>query len=261
MEAYTNFASVYDMFMDNTPYDDWCEYIHGILQEENVSKGDLVLELGCGTGSATRRLADYGYSMIGIDNSEDMLSIAREKNSTFDNKYEDILYLLQDMRELDLYGTVRAVVSVCDSINYILEKDELIEVFKKVNNFLDTKGLFIFDINTVYKYKEVLADNTFAENRDNGSFIWENYFYPEKMVNEYSLTLYIKDENKNLYQRFDEIHYQKAYSLEEMIGIIESAGMEFVAAFDAYTKDKVRKNSERISIIAREKYVENKLYI
>ena len=160
MEAYTSFAQVYDLFMDNVPYEEWCAYIAGILRDYGIEDG-LVLELGCGTGSLTRALSGAGYDMIGVDNSEDMLEIAMDKQQ----EGEDILYLLQDMREFELYGTVRAVVSICDSMNYILTYEDLVQVLRLVNNYLDPGGILIFDMNTLYKYEEILGENTFAENR------------------------------------------------------------------------------------------------
>ena len=152
MEAYTSFAEVYDTFMDNVPYEEWADYREERLKEYGVKDG-LVLELGCGTGSMTELLAEKGYDMIGVDNSEDMLEIAMEKRI---ESGHDILYLLQNMQEFELYGTVKAVVSVCDSVNYITEKAELEEVFRLVNNYLDPQGIFIFDFNTEYKYREIL---------------------------------------------------------------------------------------------------------
>ena len=140
MEAYTSFARVYDTFMDNIPYEEWCEYLTGLMREYGVRDG-LVLDLGCGTGNMTELLAKAGYDMIGADNAEEMLEIAMEKR---DKSGHDILYLLQDMREFELYGTVRVVISVCDSVNYITEPEELQEVFRLVNNYLDPKGVFIF---------------------------------------------------------------------------------------------------------------------
>ena len=125
MEAYTGFAEVYDTFMDNIPYGEWCRYLTGLLKKYGVEDG-LVLDLGCGTGSVTELLAEEGYDMIGVDNSEDMLQIAMDKRAA---SGRDILYLLQDMRDFELYGTVAAVVSICDCINYILEYDDLVEVF------------------------------------------------------------------------------------------------------------------------------------
>lgn len=245
MEAYTSFAQVYDLFMDNVPYEEWCEYIKSLLKEYKIENG-LVLDLGCGTGKLTRLLEDAGYDMIGIDYSGEMLEIAREHQEEGSN----ILYLLQDMREFELYGTVRAVVSVCDSMNYIAEEEDLLQVFRLVNNYLDPKGLFIFDLNTVYKYRDLLGETTIAENREEGSFIWENYFDEASAVNEYDLTLYIREDGET-YRRFEEVHYQRAYDLKTIDRLLADAGMELLAAYDAFTKEPVKEDSERIYVVAR----------
>ena len=221
MEAYSSFSQVYDLFMDNVPYEDWSRYVTGLLAEYGITDG-LVLDLGCGTGKMTRLLADAGYDMIGVDYSEEMLEIARERQD--EQNRDDILYLMQDMREFELYGTVRAVISICDSINYILEEDDLRHVFELVNNYLDPKGIFIFDLNTVYKYRELLGENTISENREESSFIWDNYFYEDEMVNEYDLTLFIREKD-NLYRKYEELHYQKAYELEQVKRLLEEEGM------------------------------------
>ena len=159
--AYSSFARVYDTFMDNVPYKEWGGYIYSMLCEYGVKDG-IVLDLGCGTGTMTEILAGYGYDMIGVDNSEDMLELAMEKRI---ESGHDILYLLQDMREFELYGTVRAAVSVCDSVNYVTEPEDLEEVFRLVNNYLDPGGIFLFDFNTDYKYREIMGDCTIAEDR------------------------------------------------------------------------------------------------
>ena len=195
MEAYTSFAKVYDTFMDNVPYEEWAEYLAELLQEYDIEDG-LVLDLGCGTGSLTEILATKGYDMIGADGSAEMLEIAMEKKA---QSGHDILYLLQDMREFELYGTVRAVVSVCDCVNYITDEKELEQVFRLVNNYLDPEGIFIFDFNTEYKYKEILGEQTIAEDREDCSFIWDNYYYEDESMNEYELTLFIKEQDSNLY--------------------------------------------------------------
>ena len=247
MDAYTSFAQVYDLFMDNVPYDQWCRYITELLREYGIQDG-LVLELGCGTGVLTRKLAAKGYDMIGVDYSEDMLEIAMDHRQ----EGEDILYLLQDMREFELYGTVRAAVSICDSMNYIVEYQDLVQVMKLVNNYLDPGGIFIFDLNTPYKYEEILGENTFAENRPEGSFIWENYYDGETGINEYDLTLFVR-EKEGLYRKFEETHYQRAYELEQVRRAVKEAGLEFVAAYDAGTHKPVRQDSQRIYVIAREK--------
>ena len=249
MNAYSCFAAVYDTFMDNIRYEELCDYLRGLLKEQGVTEG-LLLDLGCGTGSLTELLADAGYDMIGGDNSEEMLELALEKKEQFG---KDILYLCQDMREFELYGTVKAVVSICDSINYILEEDDLREVFSLVNNYLDPKGMFIFDLNTKYKYEQ-MGETTIAENREEASFIWDNYYDPEEEINEYELAIFIPEgEDSDLYRKFEEVHYQRAYDLATIRRLLEEAGMEFVTAYDAFTKDAPRPESERIYVVAREK--------
>lgn len=289
MEAYTSFAYVYDTFMDNVPYGEWARHIREKLCEHGVTDG-IVLDLGCGTGTMTERLAGYGYDMIGVDNSEEMLELAMEKKT--ESGY-DILYLLQDMRGFELYGTVRAVVSVCDSVNYITEPDELEEVFRLVNNYLDPKGIFLFDFNTVHKYRDVIGDSTIAEDRGVCSFIWDNRYYEKEQINEYDLTLFIAEdfnpmenayvsertadsedallseegagdledtmfseeeggENGSLYRRYTETHYQRGYTLAEIQELLERAGLVFIEAYDADTKETPNNMSERICVIARE---------
>lgn len=157
------------------------------------------------------------------------------------------------MREFELYGTVKAVVSICDSINYILEEDDLREVFSLVNNYLDPKGMFIFDLNTKYKYEQ-MGETTIAENREEASFIWDNYYDLEEEINEYELAIFIPEgEDSDLYRKFEEVHYQRAYDLAAICRLLEEAGMEFVTAYDAFTKDAPRPESERIYVVAREK--------
>ena len=249
MEAYTSFAAVYDTFMDNIPYEEWEKYLKSLLYEYGVREG-LVLELGCGTGNMTEILAQSGYDMIGVDNAEEMLEIAIEKRM---KSGLDILYLQQDMREFELYGTVKAIVSVCDSVNYILEEEELEEVFRLVNNYLDPGGVFIFDFNTVYKYREILGDQTNAENREECSFIWDNYYYEEERINEYELSLFIREGDSELYRKYQETHFQKAYDLETMKRLITQSGLEYITAYDAFTKEAPTRVSERIYVIARER--------
>lgn len=249
MDAYTDFARVYDTFMDETPYREWCAFLVDILKEFGIER-ELVLELGCGTGSLTELLADAGFDMIGVDNSEEMLNIAMEKRERADRE-TDILYLCQDMREFELYGTVKAVVSVCDSLNYLLTEEDLLTTFRLVNNYLDPHGIFIFDFNTVYKYEEVIGDTTIAENREECSFIWENFYHEEEQINEYDLTIFVKEESE-MFRRFTETHYQRGYTLEQMIKLVEAAGLEFVRALDADMKGEVGAESERVYVIARE---------
>ncbi|MBP3602648.1 MAG: class I SAM-dependent methyltransferase [Lachnospiraceae bacterium] len=270
MEAYTDFASVYDTFMDETPYEEWADFIVEQIEKYGVSKPckadkeketetdteeiltsekNLVLDLGCGTGKFTEILSQKGYDMIGVDMSQEMLNIAFQKRQLSGSS---ILYLCQDMRELDLYSTVGTVVSVCDSVNYLLEDEDVVETFRLVNNYLYPGGIFIFDFNTLYKYERVIGDATIAENRDDCSFIWDNYYHEEEHINEYDLTIFVKEE-RELFRKFTETHYQRGYTLKEMEGFVKQAGLELLLSLDADTHKKPDKTSERIYIIAREK--------
>ena len=260
MDSYQDFAYVYDEFMDETPYEMWCKRIQSLIEKYGVSKpvrnsGDvleseknLVVDLGCGTGTLTEMLYEKGYDMVGVDNSDSMLSVAMEKKHLSGS---EILYLLQDMRELELYSTVGTVVSVCDSINYILEEEELLEVFKLVNNYLYPGGIFVFDFNTDYKYGQVIGDTTIAENRDDCSFIWENYYDEESAINEYEVTIFVKEED-DLFRKFTETHFQKGYTAKQMAKLIERAGMELVVMKDADTDGDITDESERIYVVAKE---------
>ena len=187
---------------------------------------------------------------MGIDLSPEMLDLARKKSA---EAGLDIMYLEQDRRELDLYCTAGTIVSVCDSVNYLLEDEDVITTFKLVNNFLFPKGLFIFDFNTIHKYRDVIGDATIAENREDCSFIWDNYYHAENCINEYDLTIFARcDEEDEIFRRSVETHFQRGYSLEEMKGFVEASGLEFITAIDADTHDAPSDDSERIYIVARE---------
>ena len=283
MEAYTDFAEVYDTFMGDVPYEEWADFLASLIEaygvsrpvrepgevqeleeapefeetqeelevtEEDalISERNLVLDLGCGTGTITELLYEKGYDMIGVDSSEEMLQIAMDKK--FETQ-SDILYLCQDMRELDLYSTVGTVVSVCDSLNYLLMDEDVLETFRLVNNYLFPGGIFIFDFNTIYKYEEVIGDTTIAENREDCSFIWENFYSCEDHINEYDVTVFERQED-DLYRKFTETHYQRGYSLNEMKAFLEKAGLTFVTAMDEKTHEAPTETSERIYVIARE---------
>lgn len=290
MEAYTDFAQVYDELMDDTPYEEWCEFLMELFRKygvDDISKSDgnkvkpdseqtvgnlsqernSVLDLGCGTGTLTELLARKGYDMIGVDNAQEMLQIAMEKR---ERSGLDILYLLQDMREFELYGTVGAVVSVCDSLNYLLEEEDIIRTFRQVNNYLYPRGVFVFDFNTVYKYATVIGDTIIAENREDCSFIWENYYHEEQEINEYDLTVFVAEGRHApgtgcmaedapqgdlmqgaVFRRFQEVHYQRGYRLEQMRELLAKAGLDFVETLDADTRGEVTAESERIYVVAR----------
>ena len=245
VDSYSGFAEVYDSFMDNVPYEEWCGGICDILKEHGITSG-IVLDLGCGTGRMTRLLRDRGFDMIGVDVSWEMLDMARSKDS------EGILYLEQDMREFELYGTVVAVVCVCDCINYILSEDELLKVFSLVNNYLDPGGIFIFDMNTVYKYREILGDCTICENREHESFIWENFFIEDEMINEYDLTLFVERES-GLFAKMEEVHTQRAYEPDTVTRLIEKSGLKLLNILGEDMRSGPGSEDERIYFVAQER--------
>lgn len=259
-EEYGAFAGVYDELMDNIPYDIWSERLDFLIRKYGVTKPErdaeglldsernLVVDLGCGTGTLAELMYAKGYDMIGVDRSEAMLNRAMEKK---EKSGDEILYLQQDMRELELYSTVGTVYSVCDSLNYLLEESELSEVFSLVNNYLYPEGIFIFDFNTEYKYREVIGNTTIAENREDCSFIWENFYDPEEEINEYDLTVFVREE-EDCFRRFTETHFQRGYRPEQMRRLVEQAGMAVLEMTDADTMGAVTDESQRVYLVARE---------
>lgn len=261
MEMYQDFAEVYDKFMDNTPYEQWAERLDSLIAKYGVSRPErdaegildsernLVVDLGCGTGTLTELMYRKGYDMIGVDLSEAMLNLAMAKK---EESGSEILYLQQDMRQLELYSTVGTVFSLCDSLNYILEEDELSEVFSLVNNYLFHGGLFVFDFNTVHKYRDIIGESTIAETREDCSFIWENFYDPEEEINEYDLTVFVREEGE-YFRRFTETHLQRGYTPEQMTRLVEEAGMAVVEIRDADTGKEVTEESQRVYVVARER--------
>ncbi len=245
--------------MDTTPYEDWKRRILEDIRELGISKPNreakdplesernLVLDLACGTGTLTELLYREGYDMIGVDSSDAMLAKAMEKR---DLSGSDILYLQQDMRELELYCTVGTVISVCDSLNYLLSEEELKDTFGLVHNYLYPGGLFLFDVNTVFKYRDVIGETTIAENREVCSFIWENFYDEEEGINEYDVTIYVREDN-GLYRRFEETHFQRGYDEETIRALLAETGFELLKMVDSDTGAEVTEETERIYVAAR----------
>ena len=269
LDQYAAFAEDDDLFMDNIDYGQWFARIRELLEQQNIQDG-IVCELGCGTGTMTELLAESGYDMIGIDASPEMLEAATEKKLVSGH---DILYLLQDARSFELYGTVKAIISVCDSLNYVTDPAELLQVFRLVNNYLDPDGIFLFDMNTPVRYASI-GDDTIAENREEGSFIWENQYDPDSQINEYLLTLFLPELSVpedgaesggaqsgawdgTLYRKTEEYHCQRAYSPDEVKDLLQEAGLVFLEAWDGYTGRPVSEDSERVLYMAREQGKKN----
>ena len=245
MNPYQSFAKVYDMFMDDMPIDEWLAFIEHIWAQYSLHP-ELVLDIGCGTGAVTVPLAKKGYNVIGVDISEDMLSEARQKADCLDL---DILFLNQDMRDFELYGTVDSVVCICDTVNYLKGNEELKRFCGLAYNYLNTGGLFIFDISTEYKFAEVLADNMFCDITDQAAYIWENTFYPDRHVNEYLVTFFIQDGPK--YDRFEELHELYAFNAADIISILKTAGFSDIKAYDSDGFGAPGDQAERIFFSAK----------
>lgn len=246
MEQYTGFAGVYDEFMDNVPYDEWAGYVHKLLVKNGIENG-IVCDLACGTGKITRRLKMMGYDPIGIDVSADMLQIARSRENPGD---ESILYLQQDMRSFELYGTVAGIVCICDGMNYVLTPADLMKVFRLAMNYLDYDGVFVFDMNTMHYYRDVLADGVICDNRDNGSLIWENEFNPRTLKNRFDLTIFHEKEPE-LFERFTETHFQRAYPLANVKNALKEAGFKDIKCYRAFTERNGSENDERVYFTGR----------
>lgn len=241
---YGGFAAVYDLFMDDIPYDGWFSYIKKILERQGIRDG-AVVDLACGTGEITWRLADAGYQVTGVDLSGEMLMAAREKCN------DTVFLVQQDIRKLELAGQVKAMVCICDSMNYICEEEGLAQVFGRVNAYLEKDGIFLFDMKTEYFYHEVLGNRTIADNRENASYIWENIYHEEEKKNEYLLTVYeLADDERDLFVRTDELHCQKAYPPERVVDCLKQQGFSKVEVYEAFTFEKPSGQSERIYFIA-----------
>ncbi len=242
---YENFAYIYDKLINDVNYMAWSDYIERIFLWLDT-KPKLILDLGCGTGSFCIEMSKRGYQMIGVDLSADMLACARNK-SLLSNV--DVLFLNQDIVDFELYGTVDAIVCLLDSINYITNKHDLKKLFKLVQNYLNPGGIFIFDINSQYKFERILGDNVFYEIDDEVSYIWRNSYNKRNKICEFDLTFFVKEEE--LYRKFDEIHYERCYSSDELEKIIVNVGLDVVGIFDDLKMEKPKKSSKRIFFVCK----------
>lgn len=257
-EGYDVIARVYDKLNAEIDYGAWADFVEGAFKRFLTEKPSLVLDLACGTGSMTTELATRGYDMIGVDGSEQMLSVATERayvNLGEEDEYRlPILYLLQDMRSFELYGTVGAVVCCLDSINYLTEDGDLEKCFSTVHNYLDPDGVFLFDVNTPHKFKNIYGDNAYIledEVEGEGVFCgWQNSFDPESRICEFSLTLFSEDEDGR-YIREEETQRERMYDMEELKKALRSCGFEWLGAFGGYDFRDACDNDERWYIAAR----------
>ena len=255
MGIYSGFAEIYDALMFDAPYDEWAWWIDKWITDSAQSdepdapksgaSARIVVDLGCGTGSISVRLAKMGYSVIGIDSSSDMLGIAYEKSVSHG---ENILFVNQDITQLDLYGSAHAFVSVCDVMHYILEVESLQRVFERVFLFLEPGGVFIFDMNTVFKYREKMGGRIFSGTGTDGEYyVWKNKFCEKTMINEYNVIFH---DGKND-AVFSERHLQRAYEIAVVEDLLKLTGFHAIGVKCGYSDKPLEKESIRAVFTAR----------
>lgn len=251
MTSYNSFARFYDGLMEDADYKNRCEYILALAKKHNHEMG-ITLDLACGTGSLTRELEKSGVDVYGIDASAEMLCEAMQKNS---EEGLNILYLRQKMQNLDLYGTIDTCVCTLDSINHVTNISDVAKAFDRVGLFMDDEGLFIFDVNTVYKHREVLANNTFVIENENVYCVWQNSLEEDDVV---KINLDFFEEEDGVYYRSEESFCERAYSDEQLREMLLKAGFEVEAVYGDMTFEKPAETEQRAIYVARMKKSRNK---
>ena len=252
MSGYESFAAFYDELTGNVDYEARGAYLHGLLCREGKSSG-ILLDLACGTGTLCEYFAARGYEVIGIDASEEMLSEALEKKM---DSQSSVLYLCQRMQDRDLCGTVDLVLCSLDSLNHITDADELARVFERISLFLNEDARVIFDVNTVYKHEQVLANNTFVYDLDDVYCVWQNQLRENHTV-DLSLDLFAYDEENDCYDRTQEFFSERAYSAEELRGMIEAAGFEILARYAENSLQPPAADTQRVVYLLKNKRCKN----
>ncbi len=242
-------SSFYDSANSDLDYALWADFIEEISNRESKIKPELVLDLGCGTGSMTLELARRGYDMTGVDYSPEMLDVAR-KRAEASGLSENILLLCQDMRSFELYGTVDLAISCLDSVNHLTGTKDLDKFFALVHNYLIPDGIFIFDINGKAKFEKTYADNTYAIEEDGAFCIWQNSYNPKTKICNFLITLFEEDSNGK-YTRYDEMQSERMYTLKSVKRKLLSAGFEFIGAYSDFSYNPANDLSDRIYIAAR----------
>ena len=246
--SYNSFASVYDELTLNVDYKNRAEYVQSILNRYGITDG-LLLDLACGTGSMAVELSKMGYEVIATDASPDMLMEAQ--NKAYDNE-QSIMFLCQRMEETDLYGTVRAVVCALDSINHLPDYDTMAKTFDVLKNFVDDGGIMVFDVNTLYKHRNVLGNNTFVYDEKNVFCVWQNHLLQDERTVNINLDFFCK--NGELYERFNENFNETAFTDEEITSAVESAGFRVLERLADMTENKPDDTTERIYYVIRREY-------
>ena len=241
---YNEFAYSYDALMTDVDYEKRTDYICSLFETFDRMP-TLMLDLACGTGEFSNRFADRGVSVIGVDISYDMLSVAREKSAQAGN---DTLYLCQDAAELDLYGTVDGAICCLDSLNHITDYDDFCKAVSKVSLFLEKDRLFIFDLNTEYKHREILGNNTFVIDTDDVYCVWQNEYDGENTV-EINLDFFVPD--NDAYYRTSESFCERAYTANEIENALNKAGLKIEAVYEELTQNTPNDTTQRVVYVTR----------
>lgn len=243
--AYEVFADYYDRLTENVEYKERAEYILSLLEKFSHEAG-LTLDLACGTGSLTLELKKLGVDIYGIDASPDMLSVAHQKA---DEAGEEILYLCQKMQNIDLYGTIDTCLCTLDSINHMVKEADVRKTFERVSLFMNQGGLFIFDVNTPYKHKEILKDNVFVFDTEEVYCVWQNTPVEENLT-EISLDFFVPLEDKRFY-RFSECFKERAYPEETLGEWLKDAGFEVLGVFGDMSFESPERDAQRLIFVAK----------
>ena len=243
-KAYTkSFASIYDEVMDNVPYDLWYKYLIDLLDYYN-KKPNKVIDLACGTGNMTFRFAENkNWELSGVDISKDMLEVARDKAK---KKNINVDFYNDDLRTFSPDAKYDLAFSLFDSLNYILNYDDLKKVFDKTYDFLKDDGIFIFDMNTMQRLMSI-DPGTMLLNGDNYSCFWEDIIDKENKVWKVKLKIYFDDNKVDFYQ---EIHKETSYPISDVITALKWAGFKKIEVFSAYTFNRGKESDNRIYFVA-----------
>ncbi len=245
MSEYNAFAEVYDRLTQNIEYEKRAEYIRTLLNRNGISEGVIVLDLACGTGTLTAELSKFGYDMIGVDSSPMMLSQAQDK--MYENELS-MLFLCQDMTELDLFGTIDAAVCTLDSLNHLSSPEEIKETIAKVGLFMNHGGIFIFDVNTIYKHREILSNNTFVYDCEDVYCVWQNQLADDDSV-EINLDIFEYDDGA--YFRESESFKEIACPLDSYKQWLREAEFDVLNIYDEMTFENLCDTTQRAVFVAR----------
>jgi len=244
--TYERFAYVYDELMKDAPYEKWLMILTAKLEQYGIG-GRKVLDLACGTGEMTVELAQHGFEVTGVDLSDEMLLVANEKAVKLGLS---IPLFQQNMAELEGLGQFDCVTIFCDSLNYLRDEEDIVKTFSRVHEHLKDGGLFLFDIHSIYKMEEIFGDNTFAVNGEEVSYIWDCFPGEKPYSVEHDLSFFVRDDESGLYDRFDELHYQRTYPVEQYKKWLEQAGFTVSEILADLEEAPLVTETERILFVA-----------